>query len=206
MPTGSEGYDVNSDPQWEIDSPLEGSIFDQGAQELPTRPDPVEMATEVEQTLGELNPLDQVEPFDQVASTDAPIAIAGVDTAPEVEFGSEVNDAPVAGDADLYATDDELPLPDFTGVYVESPEEAKKGLGSGGAKAIQAGRDELDKLRPTDEEAMTAQVEAEAKNLTINKQFLLVLAFGIGVLVFFLITQDGAIEDIRSSVDGLLGN
>jgi len=196
----TSGYDVNNDPQWDLAAPLEGSIFDQAPNNTSAAPsNPVDVATEVEQTLGEL---DSFSTFD---SAEEPVQLAGLDMSAE-SVDLSAFDATGNEEVGLFDTDDELPLPDFTGVYDESQTgSAGKGVESG-VKGISVGREELDKLRPSDEESQNAETAAqESGNLRLNKQFLLVLIFGIAVLVFFLITQPDAVEDMQRSIDSLLG-
>ena len=120
------------------------------------------------------------------------------------------------GDAleiDEFPTDEDLPLPDFTGVNNgtvteggfwgdsdnDVPESVDAGLGQ-----ISAQRDEFDKLRPTDEE-MPEALEKESVDLSIKLQMIGVIIVGILALLAVWLKDPGVVADMRASVESLFG-
>lgn len=127
-----------------------------------------------------------------------PVAIAGIEHLMDT--------------TELYETDEDLPLPDFTGVYTgaatqestddelvlpEPIESSTSGTGSSTA------RDELDRLRPVEEEIVAE--EKSSRNLSLRLQFFSVLAFGIMALVVVWLNDPSFVDDIQRSIENLIG-
>ena len=136
--------------------------------------------------------------FAAMAQSDEPVTIAGIDT-PLVELD----------ESDLYGADEDLPLPDFTGVYAEAAEgEGFWGDSESGVPepmetgfSVTVPRDELDRLRPLEE---TIEEEKSSKSVTVKLQFLMVLLFGIIALAIVLLNDPQVIDDMRDSFTNLL--
>ena len=193
LDSSSELKAAETDPQWELSEPLEGSIFDDVA---PTPAnDPVVLATEVEQTLNDMDALDGFSLDAGTSSTDF-LQPAGIDVPAEVALADE----------ETYASDEELPIPDFTGVYDEEEGDSKSGVESR-IDGVGARRAELDKLRPAEEtveEAVEALEKKRSRNLPIRTQIALVVAFALAVLVLVWLFEPAAVADIRSSIESFL--
>ncbi len=205
-------YEAASDPQWEIEPPMSGSIFDQDATDVPsasteiateTAANPFEMATEVEQTLGEL---DTTGLFSMDEET--PMAIAGVDSSLAETDTFDVLTTNVDADPNLYTSDDELPLPDFTGVYDDEGAESSSGsVESTISSSLSVGRHELDSLRPEEDpedSVLVADVQ-EKRDLSGIVQFSFVVFIGIAALVMYWVLDPTALADMRANLDNLLG-
>ncbi len=197
-----QSYNATEDPQWSLDEPIAGSIFDQST----AAPDPVEqadpslMADEVEQVLGEIGGFDTAaDPFAALDATDGPVTIAGIDS----PLGAD------AVDAEIYATDEDLPLPDFTGVYDEDLDVVPAAVESKVSSAISVGRGELDSLRPTDDEPEESELaiaeEKKGANWSPILQLIFVVGFGVAVLVYIWLQDPTAVEDMRRELNNLLG-
>lgn len=136
------------------------------------------------------------------------------DVVEEAPF-SAFNPHAVTEMADQYETDEDLPLPDFTGVWDDSTvpsvwdAEANErahvpdpveipGKGSG----ISVGRNELDSLRPVEEE----KAEREpAQNLGRKMQLFAVILFGLIALAVVLLNDPAAVDELREIYDGFFG-
>ena len=186
--------------------------FDQAPMVDPTHAaDPVGVATEVEQTLSEIDPMSGM---DTLASFDtaAPPAIQDPSLQTPLADGLGTIEEPIV-ESEHYATDEDLPLPDFTGVYGDETESLLDEDGmpvpveKTKSSKFAARREELDKLRPSDEEQGAEMAEAEkSRGLGFKKQIALVAIFAIAVLVFFWLQDPAAVEDIRSGVDDVANN
>lgn len=136
------------------------------------------------------------------------------DVVEEAAF-SAFNPHAATSSPDEYATDEDLPLPDFTGVWDDStvpsvwdaaanersqvPDPVEiPGKGSG----ISVGRTELDSLRPAEEE----KAEREpAQNLGRKMQLFAVILFGLIALAVVLLNDPAAVEELREIYDGFFG-
>jgi len=180
---------ADHDPVWEISEPLSGSIFDSGSS---GDVDPIMMASEVEQTL---NDMESLSDFSVEDSAEASIGLVD----PVVVENEEGH---IDGPAEAYATDEDLPIPDFTGVYDETE---VSGTGTGVESRIDgigARRAELEQLRPSEEAAGVA-AESEKKtlqNLPFSRQLTLVGIFALAVLVLVWLFDPGALSNIRSGL------
>ena len=206
----TSSYDAASDPQWEIDPPMSGSIFDQDAATASTEiaDDPFAMANEVERTLDEL----ELEATDSFTTGDAemPMVATGIDSSlVETDTMSfDVLSTGVDEDPNLYTSDDELPLPDFTGVYDGDEAESKSGsVESTISSSLSVGRHELDSLRPIEDpedSVLIADVQ-EKRDLSGIVQFSFVVFIGIAALVMYWVLDPTALADMQANLDNLLG-
>lgn len=124
---------------------------------------------------------------------------------------------PASGEAGSseYTTDEELPIPDFTGVWddagipdvwdadtslaaaVPDPVEIP-GRGSG----ISVGHNELDSLRPDEEEKAAKE---PTQNLGRKMQLFAVILFGLIALAVVLLNDPAAVDELRRIYDGFFG-
>jgi len=113
---------------------------------------------------------------------------------------------------ELFTSDDDLPIPDFTGVYDESMIETGLETASDAfvpqsvevSKGQVASRcDELDKLRPVEDEEPVA-LEKEATDRSVMLQIVGVIFVGILAVLAVLLLDPAAIADMRESLEGLL--
>lgn len=172
-----------------------------------------------------------VEPFE---STDTPVSEAApeantfdapqwgeINEDPEVR-GEQSNASPFSplvgeSTSESFETDDELPLPDFTGVWEDTTEptvwDADTDLDgeslpdpveiASSGSGISVGRNELDSLRPVEEEP-----KAEAKTeqrLGRKLQLFAVILFGLIALAVVLLNDPAVVEDLREIYDGFFG-
>lgn len=207
-------YDAASDPQWEIESLMSDSIFDQDAgdgvpsanTEITTEieSDPFAMANEVEQTLGQLDTFETTDPF-AMDDAEPPMAITGIDSS-LVE--TDTSSFEVLSTSVDYTSDDELPLPDFTGVYDGgNSASASASIESTIGSSLSVGRHELDSLRPEEDPAdslLIADVH-EKRDLSGIVQFSFVVFIGIAALVMYWVLDPTALADMRANLDSLLG-
>lgn len=212
-------YDAASDPQWEIEPPISGSIFDQDSGNdvssanteitTETAADPFDMANEVEQTLGELETFETTDPF-AMGDAEAPMVIGGVDSSlvETSDSSFDVLSTGVDKDSSLYTSDDELPLPDFTGVYDGADSASASGsVESTISSSLSVGRHELDSLRPEEDPAdsmLVADVQ-QKRDLSGIVQFSFVAFIGIAALVMYWVLDPTALADMRANLDNLLG-
>jgi len=160
-----------------------------------------------------LNELEMELDFDGVAETPEhteptsealTLDVLGTDF--ESEHSASIEDVDATGYEPLFETDEELPLPDFTGVWVEEngaqnvglPEPVEKGGDSWG---IAVGRNELDSLRPVDEEPDVADEALVARKL----QLVMVVLFGLIALAVIFLNDPAAVDDLRELYDGFFG-
>ncbi len=200
----STNYDLSTDPQWDLGA-LEAtetpSVY-LGATQVAT--DPVDMATEVERTLEEMDT------FAGLEEPEAPMEIASFEP-PQIQPAElHVVPDPVDDDEEAYASDDDLPLPDFTGVYAEELEDPDGVPNPVEARSagVSARRAELDKLRPADEELSgeeLAELEERKRSLSVTTQILLVAVFGLAVLVLVWLFEPDAVNAIRNGIQNLFG-
>ncbi len=134
----------------------------------------------------------------------------------ESEHSASIEDVDATGYEPLFETDEELPLPDFTGVWVDEaapgsmrseedgaqkvglPEPVEKG---GDSRGIAVGRNELDSLRPVDEEPDVADEALVARKL----QLVMVVLFGLIALAVIFLNDAAAVDDLREIYDGFFG-
>ncbi len=206
--------DEDVDPMWAID-PIEPTVIEPTVIE-PTAIDENPFAvTEdtVDTAFFETSTVDVSEPveapvedfFAALEESEEPVNIAGIDMAPAIE------ETPAA-DVDAFTSDDELPIPDFTGVYNESPTES--GFWADSEESvpksvepsmgqISARREELDKLRPVEGEESVA-LEKESADRSVMMQIVGVIFVGILAVLAVFLLDPAAVADMRESLEGLL--
>ena len=127
-------------------------------------------------------------------------------------FDTSIGFAPLDSDLSEYESDDELPLPDFTGVYDQtSPgisyaddESVPKSV-EGSIGQVSARRAELDKLRPSEEEEETKAVAKEPAERTVMMQIVGVIFVGILAVLAVFLLDPAAVADLRQTLEGFLG-
>ena len=205
-PIGGEvaSVDEDVDPMWAID-PVEPTDLE----DAPVGVDegPVDTAFFATSTVDAAMPVeDPVEDlFAALEELDEPVNIAGIDMAPAVEETPAV-------DGDGFTSDEDLPIPDFTGVYNESPTEG--GFWADSEESVpksvepsigqlSARREELDKLRPVEgEEAVV--LEKESGDRSVMLQIVGVIFVGILAVLAVFLLDPAAVADMRESLEGLL--
>lgn len=113
-----------------------------------------------------------------------------------------------------FGSDEDLPIPDFTGVWVDSDEPSVwdndgsserllPGPVEGGRNknGISVGRNELDSLRPVEEEV----VSQPAPNLGRKLQLVGVVLFGLIALAVMFLDDPAVVEELRELYDGFFG-
>ena len=133
------------------------------------------------------------------------------------DVSGSIEDGNATGYEALFETDDDIPLPDFTGVWADEnalgsmwseDDEAQNGsvphpVEQGGRSwGISVGRDELDSLRPVDEEP--AVVEEEAR-VARKLQLVMVVLFGLIALAVIFLDDPAVVDDLREFYDGIFG-
>ncbi len=218
VPTEAEPSTVESDPGWvsHHNAVPAGDPEPQLSAEMPV-----------------LEP--ELETLDVEASMETPFLEQQVE-APDVEpafepaqWGDVVEQPdepePIAIDAALdeeiptqselhYGADEELPIPDFTGVWADSEEPtvwdndpSVDAMVPGpvedvrGGSGISVGRNELDSLRPAEE----AAVAKPQQNLGRKLQLVGVVLFGLIALAVMFLDDPAVVEDLRELYDGFFG-
>lgn len=136
--------------------------------------------------------------------------------APEFELEPPIEIADSSVHGPLYESDEDLPLPDFTGVWSEDgdetvwgqdaaqmssqaiPEPVETGREGSG---ISVGRNELDSLRPTEEVAIVK----EPQHLGRKLQLMGVVLFGLIALAVIFLDDPAVIDELRDLYDNFFG-
>ncbi len=139
---------------------------------------------------------------------------AGLELEPELEMFTledDIVDTPAV--EHHFDCDEDLPIPDFTGVWVDSEdpsvwdkdvsaERLLPGPVEGGrnrnGNGISVGRNELDNLRPVEEEV----VVKEAPNLGRKLQLVGVVLFGLIALAVMFLNDPAVVDELRALYDG----
>jgi len=153
---------------------------------------------------------DHAEPILEALSSD----VLGTDFTSAAPVSTE--DEEPTGYESLFETDEELPLPDFTGVWADEdlpesvwdqaqgfqsvsvPDPVESGQHRWG---IAVGRNELDSLRPVEDEVVTAEQAGVARKL----QLVMVVLFGLIALAVILLEDPAVVDDLRELYDGFFG-
>lgn len=226
--TEASSYDSSTDPQWSLEPPIAGSIFDQDADaefalspepsavlpavdpfDAPQPTDPFEMADEVEQTLGAIDNVDGSAVSPTMDTADLLAETSSIDLpGAEVELAT-YDDFSSGEQPELYDSDEDLPLPDFTGVYdpVLAADGSSASIESGIPRSLSVGRKELDSLRPEEdpEDSVMQSLHAEKRDLSSIGQFAFVVFVGLAALVMYWVLDPNALADMRNQLDSLLG-
>ena len=188
-PTQLEGdalWHVETYPE-DIPAPVESSAIESPSVDEEQSGDLWNTVTETEEMLSTLDPMMGLDGGSELFEPSEDLA----DTGGSVSTGlALVSDHDVISDEDLtpkYGTDEDLPIPDFTGVYDETPsnwtvpgdDPVASAEGSITQTTAMMRRDELDRLRPAGE------VVEEAQSTGAGQPPKLVLLVGI---VFVLVT------------------
>ena len=213
-----DGEDIseNVDPMWAID-PVEQAAGDEEASifteagvdgvfsEGSATGGPAPVADPIDEIFAVLEGAD--EDFVDISELDDIANISELDAEPlSLDFDADI----VVEEA--FASDDDLPIPDFTGVYDETAVEGRfwadsddnvpKGV-EGSIGQISARRDELDKLRPVEGEEPAA-VEKEPVERSAMLQIVGVIFVGILAVLAVFLLDPAAVADMRESIEGLV--
>ena len=204
-PVDVVSVDENVDPLWAIE-PAEATPTEEAPSAVVE--EPVDMSFFETSTAEATTPVEEpVEDFfAALENSEEPVNIAGIDMAPPAdETAADL-------DTDGFTSDDDLPIPDFTGVYNESPtdngfwadsdESVPKSVDPSMGQ-ISARRDELDKLRPVEGEESIA-LEKEPVDRSVMLQIVGVIFVGILAVLAVFLLDPAAVADMRESLEGLL--
>jgi hypothetical protein len=162
------------------------------------------------QTDGHEDRSDQAEPILEPLSTDV-IGTAFTSAAPV-----STEDEDPTGYESLFETDEELRLSDFTGVWADEdtpgsawdqdqsaqngsvPDPVEQG---GHPWGISVGQNELDSLRPVEEEVVVVEQARGTRKL----QLVMVVLFGLIALAVIFLQDPAVVDDLRELYDGFVG-